>query len=802
MAHTAPLLPGQSSPGTAPVAQGPAGPTGPVGPAGPQGIQGPAGPQGPTGPQGPAGTGGGGEAGPQGPEGPQGPAGPQGPIGPTGDVGATGAQGIQGIQGVPGPAGPGRNTIDITKAPYSVIADGTDSVIGTNWKSTIESALAACASTNSDLYIPGNTAGKWIDVEFSEDHQLGSAGYIALTYPNVRIIGDGWNKSRIRGYSIKSARGQIAAINGNVITLVTKTDATRFRKQCRVHAGPNINRLGLRTETSSCYISVAGSTVTGNFTVTDVSLLVGLAVGDYLFLDYSFVLFKHFAGADAGTVSYNLYMSGVELSAEHYESIIPYNSAVSTYNVCFYAEPKAGVTSKQRWITFEGVKTTGPATGIDCPGAGAGSYDNVTVTLRDCDISAGGIALAMSTVLGWQKKFLVLENCYIHDTDPTFGSHLCYVSPNVNVQATDCRFDGWNGAKYAFQNWGTADQLPSMASFVNCWFGPRGNGFAVVTNEHGLFDMVNPTFECAGGVQIRTTFSCRGGHFRPRAGAASSGFITYADIQYGAKILIDGVKFNFVNAGTGGTPGAIVVDHPVQVTVRNCDSFALDSNQDVASVPIAVNAGQFIVAHVGSTGGRIDVDSCRVIHATASPALAYLAYLESTCAAVRFRDCYFRGRSPTTGAIRVDTKTSADLVEVINCDIQPASGAAIYGGASTIADTISGWGNRFGGKGTTFATRQRLRARMETSPDIAAAATLVWNPDYDCARITDTGTTTIDTINVNSGAHQIGYDGLSITLILTANTTLSTAGNIATGRVAAAGRVTLTWDNVAGKWVI
>lgn len=802
MAHTAPLLPGQSSPGTAPVAQGPAGPTGPVGPAGPQGIQGPAGPQGPTGPQGPAGTGGGGAAGPQGPEGPQGPAGPQGPTGATGDVGATGAQGIQGIQGVQGPIGIGLNRVDVTKSPYFCVADGTDSTPGaTDNKAAIEAALSACAATGAELYIPGRTDGKIIDCYFSDNLGNGVAGYIALTYPSVRIVGDGMGLSRIRGCSIKSARGQISAISGNVITLATHSDASRFRVQCRVHAGPNINRTSLRTETSPCFISVAGNTGTGNFTVTDATLLVGLSVGDYVFLDYGFSLFRHFAGADAATVSYNIYVRDVELMAEFYQGVVPYNSAVSTQNTVFYMEPKPAVTSKQRWAIFDKVKVSGGAVGIDAPGAGAGSYDNIAVVLRDCDVSAGGQCLGMSTVADWNKKWLIMENSFFHDTDPVYGSHICYVNAQVNVQSTNCRFDGWPSSKYAFQHWGSANLWTAMATFVNPYFGANGHGYAILTNEHGVFDMVNPTFECAYGVEIRTTFSCKGGLYRPPSGVAALGFATYADCQYGAKIHIEDFHFNFINVTSPGPAGCVVVDHPVQVTVSRCEHFALDANQGSASLPVAVNAGQFIVAHAGSTGGQIDVVDCKVIHSTSSPALAYVAYMEGACAALKLRNVYFRGRSPTNGAVRIDTKTSSDTVEVVGCDIQPSTGKAIYASASTVADTVSGWGNRFGTAGCTFATRQRMRTRQEMGADIAAAATITFSGDADCARVTDAGTTTIDTINL-TGTSQQGFDGLAISLILTSSTTLGTAGNIATGRAAAAGRVTLTWDNVASKWVI
>lgn len=75
-----------------------------TGPQGPQGPQGPAGPTGATGPQGPAGATG--ATGPQGPAGPQGPQGIQGETGPQGPIGLTGPQGPQGIQGETGPQGP------------------------------------------------------------------------------------------------------------------------------------------------------------------------------------------------------------------------------------------------------------------------------------------------------------------------------------------------------------------------------------------------------------------------------------------------------------------------------------------------------------------------------------------------------------------------------------------------------------------------------------------------------------------------------------------------------------------------
>lgn len=787
---------------------GPVGPTGPkgdkgdVGDPGPQGIQGIPGETGPQGLQGLPGVGGEGFIGPQGPPGATGAPGAQGPAGAKGDpgpAGADGATGATGPAGAVGPAGVGLNRIDVTRAPYNAIADGTDTVVGTDNKAAIEAALAACATSGAELYIPGRVDGKIIDCHFSDNLGNGVNGYIALTYPNVRIVGDGMGRSRIRGCSVRTARGQIAAINGNVITLVTKSDASRFRAQCRVHAGPNADRSGLRTDTP-CFITVAGNTSTGNFTVTDATLISGLTVGDFLFLDYGFSLFRHFSGSDAATVAYNIYVNNVELMAEFYQGVVPYNSAVSTQNTIFYVEPRAATTSKQRWVIFDKVKIAGGAVGIDAPGAGNGSYDNIALVVRDCDISSGGQGIGMSTVPDWNKKFLIMDNCYIHDSDPVYGSHLCYINPQVSVQSVNCRFNGWPSSKYAFQHWGTASLQPLICSWINPYFGPQGLGYALLTGERGMFDLVNPTFESFGGVEIRTTLSCQGGLYRPSSGNRTPCFITYADIQYGAKINIDDFHFNWVNVGLSGPAGAIVIDHPVQVTVRGCHSFALDASQGSGSVPIAVDAGQFIVAHAGSTGGQIDVIDCKIIHATASPALAYVAYMESTCAALRLRNVYFRGRSPNTGAVRVDQKTSSDRIEIIDCDIQPSSGKAVWGGNSTLADTVSGRNNLFGTAGVGFTTRQRLHFRDDTGADIASASTISVSADCNFARVT--GSTAIGIVNV-TGSTLIGLDGASFELIMPAGVKLDStiaSSNLSNSRMPKAGRVRFTYDAVNSKW--
>lgn len=181
--HTAPLLPGQSSPGTAPVAQGPQGPagaTGETGPQGPQGIQGPTGPIGPQGPQGPAGTGGGGDVGPQGPQGDPGPAGPQGPTGATGATGATGPQGIQGPTGptgATGPQGPGR-------ACKNVVDYGADISGSNDCLAAIVAARAAAKAAKIPLYFPQGT----YKIIFTS-----TTPSILLDWDGAEVYGDGPN---------------------------------------------------------------------------------------------------------------------------------------------------------------------------------------------------------------------------------------------------------------------------------------------------------------------------------------------------------------------------------------------------------------------------------------------------------------------------------------------------------------------------------------------------------------------------------------------------------------------------------
>lgn len=807
--------------------KGDKGDTGATGPQGPEGIQGPIGLTGPQGLQGLPGVGGDGFVGPQGPPGETGPAGPQGPAGANGAAGAAGAAGADGAAGAAGaagatgstgPAGPiglGLNRVDVTRAgngftgPFAV-ADATLANIAagtcTDNKAAIEAAIAAlvAAGTTGELYFPGNANRYGVQLT---DVVLNTGGSIILNAPGIRLVGDGPGKSIIHGYSIKTARGQVASISGDTVTLVNHADAAHFRAQCTVHASPNADMSNKRTEVGgSASLSINGNTSTGvvTFNAGLLSRLSGLAVGDYLSADYGFAVFKHQQGADATTIPYNLTVKDLEVTAEWYGSTLDGTGAndatKDTNNHCFYLEPRASTTTVPHTHYFENVKVSGAYNGITQSGGGSGAHARTKLHLVRCDLQGGVIACFGSTNDDWDQKWYVAEDCYFHDTDPNVGSHLNYWNAQINIVHNNNKYDNWRAAKYAFQNWGSAALGPHHEVFTNCWFGPGGLGIGILTNEHAICQITNCTFECLVWVQMRTTTIVKGGYGRMKPGG--SGFQTYADCQYGAHIEIDGFAFNYVDVTLAGpsTNGAILVNIPVKMQIKNCKSYALDASQSSSSVPLSVNAGSFLVVNSGSQGGYVHMDGLQMTHDIVNGnSQALMAFLAAPGADVKISNCRGVGRCPTVGMIRVDGRTAGN-VELYNNDLTPATCKAVFGSATTATNCIKGWGNQFHGKGCTFATNtQRLRGREETGPDIASAGTIVWDPDFDYARVT--GTTTVSTMNV-TGTSQLGYHGLVVTIYAQDGFSTDALGNFAAAYTVAAGAcLVVRYDAVAVKWV-
>lgn len=720
--------------------------------------------------------------------------------------GITGPAGANGAPGATGPAGVGVNCVDISKAPYNLVPNGTANNIGssTDCKAVFDQALLDCSTSGKDIYVPGNTSGTSYDCYFSDDLTT-AAGRIDLKYPNVRIFGDGPGKTVIRGLSIRTQRGRIGAINGNVFTLTISGDTSHFRAKVALFFSPNIDGSSPRTGSANPCVVTSVNAGAGTITVNDATLIAGLSVNDYVFCQYGFALLYQNPQADSATKGYNATIEHLSLRSEFYNATIDgngnNNSGIDSINYCFNSAPRGATTTPEHTILLNDVEIKDAYVGAQVGGGPTGAHARTTFRLRSCDVSGGCTPVFASTDDDWIEKFFETEDTYCHDPGANGGSHLNYINAQISVKLTNPRFDNWKPGKYGFQHWGSANSSPHHVSFLSPWFGPGGLGTGILTNERSRCDVVNPTFECTNAMQLRTSTTVVGGVVKP-ATPSGTGFLTYADVQFGAHIHLIGVKFNLVNVVATGYAGGIVVDHPVRLKAVACDSYALNNSQAGASVPVPGNTGTFVVLHDGSSGGVVELDTCWVTQDTASPSVSNYASCFGSCAELRVVNGRHRGRCATTGSIRIDTKTSADKVQLVNCDLQPSSGKAVFANATTPRGVLCGWENRFGSAGMTLVNPQNLRTRREMGADIVVAtATMTCSVDGDTVRVSAAAPVTVDNINL-TGSIQAGFDGTPLTLIFTdGNVTVSTAGNVAAGRAAGAGRAGWVYDATAGKWV-
>jgi hypothetical protein len=514
-------------------------------------------------------------------------------------------------------------------------------------------------------------------------------------------------------------------------------------------------------------------------------------------------VFKHQQGADATTWPTTSTFKDIEVISEFYGSTLDgtgENRRLTTRTrIAFYLEPRATTTTVPHILYFENVKVSGGYNGITQSRRWiwrARPHEAASEAVRSYQLASSPASAATND--DWDQKWYVAEDCYFHDTDPNVGSHLNYWNAQVNISHTRNKYDNWRSAKYGFQNWGTASLGPHHETFTDCWFGSGGLGIGILTNERATCQVSDCTFECKIAMEIRTTTTIKGGYVRMKPGG--TGFATYADCQYGAHIQLDGVVFNMVDVGLSPPQGCVVVDHPVKMHITNCKSIALDANQSNLSVPLSVNAGNFLVVHTGSEGGYVLIDGLLMTHDVVNgSSQAIMAFLAASGADVKIRDSRFVGRCPTVGAIRIDGRTAGSL-ELYDNDINPTTGKAVFGGATTAANILSGRGNKFHGKGCTFSTStQHLRFREEAGPDVATASTAVWDPDYDYARFT--GTTTVSTLNI-TGTSQLGYHGAIATIYAVSGFSTDTAGNFLLAYTVAAGQLLVVrYDAVAAKWV-
>lgn len=714
--------------------------------------------------------------------------------------------------------------INATQAPYNCVADGTAANVGssTDNKAGIEAALAVIRAAydagtlngGAELYFPAKP-GKRYHSYYTDVSTGTTAGYIGITIPGLRIVGDGPDVSVIQGVSDKrTPRGQVASIDlvGNTFTMVTHSDAARVKQQCGLHFSPNSDGTGMRSNSQNVNASANGNSSTGVVTIyvggghaAGLSAVSGLVVGDYVYVDYGFTIFKHLPQADATTVAYNCTWRDIGLIGENYGATLDLSSNVDsghdTNTACVYLEPRGATTTVTYRTLFDNVKISGAYNGILQTAAGSNSWARSILHIRNSDLTGFMVPVYAGCDPNWAEKWFIAENTTFHDTDPTKGSHLNYIEGNVNLQIDRCRYLNFRSSKYGIQHWGTSNVSPRHVSVTDSYF--YGDGTGIITNEHGTFDVSGCTFDVNLVMQIRTSTTMRGGRIWMRD--SGTGLITYADCQSNCHITIEGVEFNDVAVTSGGTSGHIVVDHPVFMTVANCHWLSIDASQSTSALPVAGNKGYFLVVHSGSEGGHVQVINLQANQdQVSSSSFAQLAQL-NTGADVTLRGNRVKSRVSVTGNIRIDGRT-AGKVHVQDNDINtsgPGGGSApssIYGSATTAVDILTGWGNKFNGTKCTFSTnRQKLRGRQDTGPDIASAGTIVWDPDFDEASVT--GTTLISTMNV-TGSSQLGWHGLTAKMYSPSGWSTDALGNFAAAyTVPAGGYLIVSYNANAAKWV-
>ena len=708
---------------------------------------------------------------------------------------------------------------------YGAVANGSP----TSWSTTdnytaFANAIAFCkANPGYDLFVPPGQYDIYFDTDIA-DTAAGKHRFLAIDFANLRIVGTGIGKSIIRGKSSHVLRGRVGSLVGNDLTLATASDAGAIRANwsCRITA--NADGTGARAIGAGA-ISVLGpvcSSAAGNGTTGIVPLyegtrFSGVVAGDYVFFDVGFALFQHEYTPTALTTPFNLTIQDLELHAEQNSAVVdPTGDAnpildAPTYLLNSNPQPMTSGTSPYHKVLVERVRGVGGYTQFHFGGGGANTKATTELSLVDCDMGTDAMmAVFMSTNDTFRDRIYSASHCYFHGLQATMASHLNYINPAVSLKIDYCHYDGWRASNFALQHWGSTSVANKFAVFSHCHFGAGGGGQAVLTGEHGscLFDTC--TFECYSGVHVRcsTTFdSC---FFKPPAAYPNgTGIDTYLDCQHHAQITIKGCGWNLANiVGTGYT-ACVNVEHPCQVTITDCWATSIDEQQSSSNTLVRGNTGPFLLVKDGSTGGLVTVDGLRGKFATQSGAVVNVGWLASLVgtsgAAVKFKNVRWLSRPASDrGQIQTQGRTSTDRIEIVDCNITAAAGAVIY--TTTLpADVISGRGNRFNGMGSTFVNRQRLRGGGgETGPDIASGTTIVWDPDYDYARIT--GTTDIATINVTADPvptpSQIGYHGMVITLNSVSGWATTTAGNIfAAYTVAAGADLVLRYDAVASKWI-
>lgn len=705
---------------------------------------------------------------------------------------------------------------------YGAVADGSATSYSTTDNYTaFVNALAFCeANPGYDLYVPPGEYDIYFNTDIN-DTTVGKQRYLAIDFPNLRIVGAGIGKTIIRGKSSHVLRGRVASLVGNNLTFATPADAGAIRANwsCRITA--NADGTGARTiNPGSISVlgpvcsSAAGNGGTGVVTLYEGSRFSGVIAGDYIFFDVGFALFQHEYTPTALTTPWNLTIQDLELHAEQSSAVVdPTGDAnpildCPTYLLNSNPQPMTAGTSPYHLVLLERVRGVGGYTQLHFGAGGANTKATTELSLNRCDFGQDGMmAVFMSTNDTFKDRIYSPNDTYFHGLQATMASHLNYINPAVSLKAKGCFYDGWRSSNFAAHLWGSTSVSNKYAIFDTCYFGSLGTGVAVLTGEHGSTQFIGCVFECYSGVQVRSSALFSNCFFKPAFPSGTS-IQTYLDCQHNAQITIQNCGWNLVNiVGTGYT-ACVLIESPVQMTITDCWATSIDEQQDSSNALVRGNTGPFLLVQDGSTGGLVTIDGLRGKFATQSGAPVNVGWLASATgtngAAIIFKNVKWLSRPASDrGQIQLQGRTSSDKIEIIDCDITAAAGATIY--TTTLpADVISGRNNKFNGVGSTWGNRQRLRSRQETGPDIASGSTIVWDPDYDYVRIT--GTTTINTINVTANpsgtASQLGYHGMVITLNSPSGWDTGTSGNIfAAYTVAAGADLVLRYDAVDSKWI-
>lgn len=675
--------------------------------------------------------------------------------------------------------------------------------------------------------------------------------------------------------TITSAAGVTGLANGdyifikNRLQLQTGAQMTEFQNSdagtaalMEVWASPNANGSSPRTGAAPIVrVDTTNRILTLGY--GSASQVATWQANDYIFVNVGYACFEQrlASDADSGTV-YDMTIRDMTVDGEFY--------GASSNPLLVSTDPTGdvitqgimgnttlgGINSVAYTVSLVDVEVTDWWSGIWFVG-GLNAMTSVRCERITC--RGGRVQLFMScdaNITG--KKILRVSDSDFYSTDTTQGSHNMYINPGVSMQIDGNRFWDRPGAKYGCQHWGTHSYGNDFTIISNNHFAGVGNAWLTSERSVEVFD--NNTFTNEGeAIQFRTSCTMTGGMVRKTG--ASVGVSSYADCQYDAHIVIQGVQFDFRDAAYT----AISVDVPSRWVINGNAFTALDPGQG-ATLPVTVDG--VICLAIQSTANdttqpaAIIFNNNKMTFQIASGAGTVSGVYAFAMVNLDIMDNTFKGYAPSsTGVLRFETSAPGNgRVRICGNNIDSYGGGCVWVTATVtgtpsleIADNtftthlagrdtitlnytntcptkvrgnrlnsvseaitvgvnvpamdITGEDNEIvAGTVITAGGRQGLRMRRALEPtNVTAAASTSLDPNYDTFRLTDTGAINVDNFTLNATASTLLlHDGARITIIFnTGNITLTNAGNIiaAGGARAAGSAASFVYDTTSAKWI-